>query len=326
MKDNIVFLLNRSEIGAGTRGSSIGVDALMLSAINKGSSIFKHTPRIELHHQNHVLTETTNHKWAKYIDALVPVYEEVCNKMYDTLRKDHFPIVISGDHASAGGTIAGIRKVQAHPNKRIGIIWIDAHADLHSPYTSPSGNVHGMPLATVINEDNLDSRDACRYITDETKKAWEKLKKVGGHTPKAQAKDLVFIGVRDTEQEEDYLIKKYAIPNYTPELLRKQGIRQTIHEIKKKLEPCDVVYISFDVDSLDPKSVSYGTGTPVENGLFVDEAKELLKAFLSWDKVISLEITEINPLLDDKKNKMAETALEILEYAVFNTSSEQTQF
>ena len=290
----------------------MGIDALILAAINKGSSIFSGRPSVQVNDSNHILTEPTNYKWAKYIDALVPIYQEVCNKVSEVLRQNKFPIIISGDHASAGGTVAGIKN--ANPKKRIGIIWIDAHADLHSPYTSPSGNIHGMPLAAVLNEDNLkfDPGD----VKDETKEQWEKLKRVGGHSPKAKPEDLIFIGVRDTEKEEDYLMETLKIKNYKPDELRDNGLQETLSEIREKLADCDVVYVSFDVDSLDSKTVSSGTGTPVENGLFVNEAKEILKNLMSWDKVIALEITEINPLLDDQKNKMAETALEILEYAM----------
>jgi len=191
----------------------------------------------------------------------------------------------------------------------------DAHADLHSPYTSPSGNVHGMPLAAILNEDNkkFDPGD----VEEQTAKQWEKLKKVGGIGPKAQPKDLVFIGLRDTEKEEDYLIEKFNITHYPPPLLRQKGMAKVISEIKnEKLKDCDKVYVSFDVDSLDCVEVSYGTGTPVENGLLVNEAKALLKGFMDWEKVIGLEITEINPLLDNKQNKMAETTLDILEFAL----------
>ena len=208
--------------------------------------------------------------------------------------------------------MAGIKK--AYTNSRLGIVWIDGHADIHSPYTSPSGNIHGMPLAAILNEDNrkFDLGD----LDEETKDQWEKLKSIGGIVPKSKPDDLVFIGVRDTEKEENYLIDKYNIPNYTAELLRKKGVNTVVSEIKKKHSDCDVIYISFDVDSMDSKLVSAGTGTPVENGLLENEAKELLKGLMDWDKVVGLEIAEINPLLDDKGNKMAEIVSDILEHAL----------
>ena len=111
----------------------------------------------------------------------------------------------------------------------------------------------------------------------------------------------MFIGVRDTEKEEDHLIEEFNIVNHTPPLLRQKGIENVMAEIKnKKLKNCDMVYVSFDVDSLDCREISYGTGTPVENGLSENEAKAILKALMDWEKVVGLEITEINPLLDNK--------------------------
>lgn len=313
MKRDYKFIFNKSEIGAGTRGASMGIDALIMAAISKGSSFFQNTPAVYVNNQNHILAKANSFKWAKYIDALVGIYEEVCTTVSEVMRDNKFPIIISGDHASAGGSVAGIK--DAFPDKRLGIVWIDAHADLHSPYTSPSGNVHGMPLATILNEDNkgFDLGD----VEEETIKQWEKLKNVGGISPKANPEDLVFIGVRDTEKEEDHLIEKFKIVNYDPQTLRKEGVAKVLSDIKNdRLKDCDIIYLSFDVDSLDCLEVSYGTGTPVENGLLESEAKTLLRGLLDWEKVVGLEITEINPLLDNKKNKMAETTLEILEFAL----------
>lgn len=313
MKNNITLVFNKSEIGAGTRGSSLGIDALTMVSISKGNPFFSNTPSLSIKDSNHILTKPIQHKCAKHIDAMIPVYEEICSTVSQVLKDKQFPLIISGDHASAGGSIAGIKN--AFPESRIGIIWIDAHADLHSPFTSPSGNIHGMPLATVINEDNLEFDSG--KVNEETKEYWKRLKNIGGHSPKALPEDLIFIGVRDTEKEEDHLIEKYNITNYTPELLRQIGIKDVLSQIKNdKLAECDIVYVSFDVDSLDCDAVSSGTGTPVKNGLFVNEAKELLHALVNWEKVICLEVTEINPLLDDKKNKMAETAFEILEHTL----------
>ena len=152
MERDYEFIYNKSEIGAGTRGSSMGIDALTMAAISKGSSFFQNTPSVTVNDQNHILAQANTFKWAKYIDVLVRIYEDVCTKVSEVIQEKKFPIIISGDHASAGGSVAGIKA--AFPDKRLGIVWIDAHADLHSPYTSPSGNVHGMPLAAVLNEDN----------------------------------------------------------------------------------------------------------------------------------------------------------------------------
>ena len=313
MKDTIQLIYNRSELGAGTRGSSIGVDAVLLEAMNKGNTFFSNASSIVINDQNHILTEPITHKWAKHIVGLIKIYSEVCDTVCNVLKKEKFPLIISGDHASSGGTVAGIKK--AFPDKRLGVIWIDAHADLHSPYTSPSGNIHGMPIATMIAEDNL--KFELDDVPKATRKLWNQLKETGGMQPKISPNDIVFVGVQDTEKEEDYLIEKHNIVNYTPLELRKKSLKTVISEIQNKvLQACDMVYISFDVDCLDSDLVSKGTGIPVSNGLRVEEVKTLLKSFLKWDKIVCLELTEINPLLDNKGNKMAQTALEILEYAL----------
>ena len=313
MKENITLVYNKSELGAGTRGSGLGVDALKITGISKESFLFKNVPYVTVSDKNDELHEPTNHKTAKYIDSIVDVCNEVCNKVYSVIKRNKFPFIISGDHASASGTVAGVKK--AFPDFRVGVIWIDAHSDLHSPYTSPSGNVHGMSIATMINEDNLKFNQG--NVEKETQEQWEKLKRVGGISPKVLAKDVVFVGVRDIQKAESHLMDTYGMINFTPENLRTKGIRKVVSEIKKDIMgDCDVVYVSFDVDSLDCDKVSYGTGTPVKNGLFEEEIKELLKSLMQWDKTVALEVTEINPLLDNKGNRMAEVALEILEYAL----------
>ena len=312
-KDKLHIVYNRSELGAGTRGASIGIDALLLEAIREGNPFFSSKPSMSINDQNHILSEPIKHKWAKHIKGLVEIYDEVCSTIASLISKDFHPLIISGDHASAGGTVAGIKK--AFPKNRLGIVWIDAHADLHSPYTSPSGNIHGMPLATMLAEDNL--KFSLGDVPKSTEKLWNKLKNTGAIQPKVLPEDIVFIGVRDTEKEEDYLMKKHAIKNFSIRETRTLGVQNIIETIQGKLlKECDIVYVSFDVDSLDSELVSKGTGTPVKNGLTVVEAKDILKHLLQWDKVIALEITEINPLLDNQGNKMAATALDILSCAM----------
>jgi arginase len=228
------------------------------------------------------------------------------------IRLGKVPVVISGDHASAGGTIAGIK--MAHPEKRLGVVWIDAHADLHSPFTTPSGNVHGMPLAASIAEDNIEMRR--NYPNEETLDYWERMKAMGGITPKILPQDLIFVGVRETEKEEVHLMDKYKIINYEVEEVDEMGMTNIGNEILEELKQCDIIYVSFDVDSMDPDEVSYGTGTPVQDGITPEQAKILLNTLLASPKVCCFEMVEVNPLLDKKGNKMATTALSILEKAV----------
>jgi arginase len=197
----------------------------------------------------------------------------------------------------------------AHPEKRLGVIWIDAHADLHTPFTTPSGNMHGMPLAMAGHLDNLESK-----VNDpgsETLVYWEKIKKIGGDFPKIDPKDIVFISVRDTEDPENQLIARYEIKNFSTQEVRKKGIKKVAAEALELLKDCQQLYISFDVDSLD-SSISVGTGTPVPNGLTVEEAIQINAELIKDKRVCCWEIVEVNPTLDSE-NTMAEIAFEVLE-------------
>ncbi len=292
-----------SELGAGTRGSSLGLDAMQIASLQVDRSFFMRHAEIRLETVNHRLYEETEMAYAKRLDGIAEMYSRIENSVSSSLRQNQFPIVISGDHSSAGGTIAGIKK--AFPNKRLGVIWLDAHADLHSPYTSPSGNVHGMPLATAIQEDNLECQN--NQPEQETIWHWNVMK---GSNQRVLPQDIVFIGVRSTETPEDVLIEKYEIPNHTVDEVREKGITKTVEESLNYLSDCDILYLSFDVDSMDP-SVSKGTGTPVEGGFTEEEALEIIQQLLKDPRFCCFETVEINPLLDDKGNAMAEAAFRI---------------
>jgi arginase len=139
---------------------------------------------------------------------------------------------------------------------------------------------------------------------------------VGGNLPKAAPEHLVYIAVRDTEEEEDALMKQLQIKNYTVAELREKGITKMLTEIEYQLQNCDLIYVSFDVDSMDPDLTSRGTGTPVENGLHPEEAAAILTAFALNKKTVCMEFVEVNPCLDDKTNTMAEVAFDLVETVV----------
>lgn len=309
MSTLIQFIFNPSELGAGTFGASLGPAAIQTAARKFKNDFFGKYTIQEIQHKNQLLDQPTNFKFAKQIDGIKEVAHEVANAVSMSFESDKFPFIISGDHSSAAFTIAGIRK--SFPTKRIGVIWIDAHGDLHSPFTTPSGNIHGMPLAIALGEDNLDKQ---RNQPDEqTRNYWIDLKNCAGVSPMFNPSDLVFIGVRDTENEEDYLIEKYGIRNITVDEVRLHGVNQTLHEIQQRLAACDLLYVSFDVDSMDPDLTSYGTGTPVKNGLTIEESRSLLVGLANDSRTQCIEVVEVNPCLDDKINKMAEVAFELIQ-------------
>ncbi|MEN9975997.1 MAG: hypothetical protein RIR36_157 [Bacteroidota bacterium] len=302
------LIKNRSDIGAGTRGSDLGIDALEIAAINSNNDFFHRHLFEDIVTHNETIYQKNTNSFATRIEHVAEQCNRVSDAVASALQKNFFPIVLSGDHSSALGTISGIKK--AHPNKKLGVIWIDAHADIHSPYTSPSGNIHGMPLAAALGLDHLHIQ--VNEISDDTISHWTKLKNVGIEGPKLKPDHLVYFGLRDFEPAEKQVIEAASISNYTVEKLREQGLQNTLDTIIKKLEDVDCLYVSFDVDSMDCDQISYGTGTPVKSGFLPDEINQILQQLVSTKKVICLEIAEINPLLDNKGNKMAETAFQIL--------------
>lgn len=305
----IKIIKNRSDIGAGTRGSDLGIDAIEVAAINDGNDYFIRFPYMDVESDNETVYNKVKATFAKRITHVREQCDRVCTAVKETLDEGFFPIVLSGDHSSALGTISGVK---AHaPTKRLGVIWIDAHADLHSPYTSPSGNVHGMPLAAALNEDNIPFR--INEVQQTTHTEWERLKNIGTEGAKLFSEDLIFFGVRDTEEPEDKLRERLNIRNYMVNEIRFRGLKECLREALARLSLCDMIYISFDVDSLDCDLISKGTGTPVSKGFDPEEVKEIIKLLIDSEKVVCLEVTEVNPLLDNKGNKMAETAFDVLD-------------
>ena len=307
---NIKLIEVPSEIGAGTRGASLGIDAIKIAALDFMSNFFIHFPSEKIPTEHKLLYEPIESPYAKRIKGVAALYDRVSKAVYDTIKNNFFPVVLSGDHSVAGATMAGIK--MAKPKSRMGVIWIDAHADIHTPYTTPSGNIHGMPLAIAMNEDNLDC--GVHEIDEETAQYWNKLKNMGGIAPKVLPEDVVFISLRDFEKEEKYLIEKYGMKVVSTNEVRRKGPENIVRSVTRYLSDCTDIYISFDVDSMD-SSISKGTGTPVHNGLREREAEDLVSKFMQNRKICCLEITEVNPTLD-KENLMAEIAFNILQRSV----------
>ena len=307
---NIKLIEVPSEIGAGTRGASLGIEAIKIAALDFMSNFFIHFPSEKIQTENKLLYEPIESPYAKRVKGIAAIYERVAKAISDSMKNNFFPVVLSGDHSTAGATIAGIK--MAKPKSKLGVIWIDAHADMHTPYTTPSGNVHGMSLAAAINENNMDC--AVHDVDSETEKHWNTLKNLGKISPKVLPEDVVLISLRDYEKEERYLIEKYGMKVVTTKEVRTKGPENVVRAVLRYLADCTDIYISFDVDSLD-SSISKGTGTPVSNGLREREAEDLISKFMQNRKVCCFEITEVNPTLD-KENLMAEIAFNILQRSV----------
>ncbi|MCC6702473.1 MAG: arginase [Fluviicola sp.] len=312
MQRNVEIIINTSELTAGTRGASLGPAAIMTAARKQNNNFFGKIPLHPLPDFNTLIDQPTSTLYAKRIDGYESVFYAIAEKTIDLLKTDRFPLILAADHGSAAGTIAGI--CAHYPNKKLGVVWIDAHGDLHSPLTTPSGNMHGMPLALSLGNSNLDQ--AKNDVDAHSLEKWNSMVGSYGKHGKIAAENLVFVGVRDTEPEEDYLIENLQITNHTVETVRRLGVKAVIDQINEQLNDCDIIYVSFDVDSMDPEVTSFGTGTPVGNGLFPEEATEILTLLAQNPKTVCMEFVEVNPCLDNKLNTMAETTFSILEKVV----------
>ena len=308
---NIKLIEVPSEIGAGTRGASLGIEAIKIAALDFMSNFFIHFPSEKIPTENKLLYEPIESPYAKRVKGIITMYERVSKAVSECIKSNFFPVVISGDHSIAGATITGLKI--ARPTSKLGVIWIDAHADLHTPYTTPSGNVHGMPISIVIDEDNNDC--AIHKVDAETAAHWKQLKNMGTTAPKVLPEDIVFISLRDFEKEEKYLIDKHSMKVITTSELRRKGAENIVKSVLRYLSDCTDIYISFDIDSMDA-GISRGTGTPVSNGLREREAEDLISKFMQNRKICCFEISEVNPTLD-KENLMAEIAFNILQRSVY---------
>ncbi len=287
----------------------MGIDAIEIAAINQNNDFFNRFEFEDVITENESVYNKKNNSFGKQIRSVFNQCKRVSNHVKVNLQEDKFPIVISGDHSSALGTISGVKA--ANPTKRVGVVWIDAHGDLHTPYTSPSGNIHGMPLGAVISDDNLDCQ--VNDVNRETAELWDRMKNIGVPGQKALPEDIVFFGVRDTEEPEEKQMEKYGIKNYMVAEVRYRGLEVCVNEALDKLSDCDIIYVSFDVDAMDCDMISYGTGTPVPKGFDDKEIVKIINGLLESKKVVCVEFVEVNPLLDFKGNKMAETAFDVLQ-------------
>ncbi len=302
---NVEIITIESDFGAGKKGANLGPQAF-LKCFNQELNLNLPHTRIESNHLEE--EEPYPGNFAKNIESIVEIQKLALQAIAEVIDKKSFPWIISGDHSNGLAGISAYKDL--YPNNTLGVIWIDAHADLHTPFTSPSGNMHGMPLAaalglrkTTSGKNNLDK---------DTMLLWDNLINLGSNriSPKINPEQLVFLELRDLESEEIELLNSLEIKNYTPEQRKAIGLNQLLAEINKQLENCDHILVSFDVDSLDP-TISFGTGTPVPGGLLWDEAVDLLSALLQLPKLVAFEITEINPLLD-RANPMEEVSAKLI--------------
>lgn len=213
----------------------------------------------------------------KYLDAIVEVNNNLAELVYDTLRGGAFPLVIGGDHSLGLGSVSGVGKCYDD----FGIIWLDAHGDINTNETSPSGNIHGMPLSALMGLGN------------------EELVNIYSPGNKVNPQNVFLVGTRSLDQGELDLIRSERLSVYTMETIRLKGISFVAEDIKRKLKERKIrnVHFSIDVDSIDPRFAP-GTGTRVPEGMMPDEFHDFVDHILATNLVKSMDIVELNPDLD----------------------------
>ncbi|MEG1256770.1 arginase [Clostridium sp.] len=216
---------------------------------------------------------------AKYINEIIEVTENLAHKVYGALCTGGFPMVIGGDHALATGSIAGVAKY--YPED-LAVIWIDAHGDINTFETSPTGNVHGMPLAASmgVGDDSLTNL----YFNG----------------VKVKKENVFIIGARDLDEGELQLIKDLNLKVWTMDKVKEIGVERVCEELRKALEERKIknIHLSFDIDSVDPSFIK-GTGTPVPDGINIEGAEKLLTSIFETKLVKSMDFVEFNPKLDE---------------------------
>jgi arginase len=219
----------------------------------------------------------THHKKIKYLKPIVDMNNSLAQLVYSALCSKNFPLVIGGDHSLGIGSISGASRF--HDN--LAVIWIDAHGDINTYETSPSSNAHGMPLSAALG------------------KGEPSLINVYYDGAKVKPQNVYIIGARDLDKGEIQLAQELSLNLYTMDHVRRIGIDNTIEQVLNKIKSSNVdgIHLSFDIDVLD-KSLVPGTGTPVDNGFNVDDIKGILKKLLATNLVKSMDLVELNPLLD----------------------------
>ena len=246
-------------------------------------------------------TQRISNPKLKYLPEIEKTSKILSKKVENLLVRNYFPLIIGGDHATAIGSVAGIASYCRKKGKRLGIIWIDAHADMNTEHTTPSGNIHGMPLAIALGLGN------------------KRLTRIGGFSPKVEVENVALIGIRDVDVLEARLVKQMNMRVYTMTDIDKAGIPRIISKVLADFKSkVDHIHISFDMDGIDP-DYAEGVGTPVPGGLSFRESHLLMEMVADCGCMNSLEILEVNPILDSK-NKTADLATELIVSALGKTT------
>jgi arginase len=220
-------------------------------------------------------------KRAKYLAEIADACKDLGAMVEKSLEESMLPVVLGGDHSIAAGTLSGVASHFKKKEKKVGLIWLDAHGDINTPESSPSGNVHGMPLAAAMG-----------YGATE-------LVELQGFKPKVEPQNISLVGIRDLDSQEKKLAKKSGVHVFTMRDIDERGMREVMSDaLKYAMDDTDGIAVSLDMDFVDPSDAP-GVGTPVRGGVTYREAHLAMEMIADTEAMVSLEIVEINPVIDE---------------------------
>lgn len=294
---NIHLLGVPMDLGSGRRGVDMGPSAIRIAGLadrlkDLGNKVVDEG---DLDIKNMEELRVGDMK-ARYLKEITRASKLLSQKVERIVSRKGFPLVLGGDHSIAVGTISGIAAYCKRKRKKLGVLWVDAHGDINTPSTSPSGNIHGMPLAAVLG---LGPRD---------------LAHLGGRQRKVDPANVALVGIRSLDDGEKRHLKQTGVHVFTMPDIDRQGIHRVMKKaLSRVTDGTDYVHVSLDLDAVDP-TIAPGVGTPVKGGLDYREAHLIMELISESRAMTSLEIVEVNPILDEN-NTSAEFAVELVQSA-----------
>jgi arginase len=281
------------DLGGGRRGVDMGPSAVRIAGIAERLTALGH----HVQDRGDIVTPTPETREAgdpkkRYVHDIAEVCEALYAHVLDSHSVGAFPIVIGGDHSLGAGSVAASATHAKRQGRPLGLIWVDAHADMNTPATTLSGNVHGMPLAALLGEDPRE------------------LALIGGYEPKVAAAHTVLVGLRNLDDREKEEVRASGVHVFTMKDIDRQGAAAVIEQaIGIAGQATAGIHVSFDLDVCDP-TIAPGVGTPVRGGLNYREAHMAMEILADARTVIALDLVEVNPVLDHQ-NMTAVLAAEL---------------
>ena len=279
------------DLGSGRRGVDMGPSAIRIAGLNDRlrEQGYKVIDEGDLDIRNMEVMQVGDRR-ARYLAEIVHANTLLAARVRGVLAKGHIPLVLGGDHSIAVGTISGVAAHARSKGRKVGVLWVDAHSDINTPKTSPSGNVHGMPLAALLGLGPAA------------------LGQIAGRFRKVEPGHVALVGIRSVDEGEREHLRALGVHVYTIADIDRHGIHIVMEKaLANVTKDTDFVHVSFDLDAVDP-ALAPGVGTPVKGGLDYREAQLLMESLAAARVVSSLEMVEVNPILDDRNRSTANSA------------------